>query len=460
MSASLPKLIRALGLGQATAINMIDMVGIGPFITLPLIIAAMGGPQAILGWIVGALISICDGLVWAELGAAFPGSGGSYVFLREIYGREKLGRLMSFLFIWMVMFSAPLSIASGAIGFAQYVGYLRKSMTPLETKLVAIGMIALVVTLLYRRITTIGKISVLLWLGVIATCLWIILGGFFHFDRDRAFGFTPGAFTLSPSFFLGLASASLYAVYDYWGYYNVCFIGDEIKNPTRTIPRAIILSVLGIACLYLMMQISIISVMPWQEVVRSQAIASDFIERLYGQTAGKLMTLLILWTAFSSVFSLLLGYSRVPYAAAAKGEFFGIFARLHPRDAFPHIALLTLGVTAMVFSLRRLQEVITALVLIRILLQFLGQTVGVIVLRVTQPDLPRPFKMWLYPVPALVAFAGFLYIFTARTTGIDILFYAIALLIVGVGVFLVRAARRRAWPFADAGMAIPGTGIP
>ncbi len=447
---SRPKLIRALGLGQATAINMIDMVGIGPFITLPLIVASMGGPQAIVGWIVGALISICDGLVWAELGSVFPGSGGSYVFLREIYGREKLGRLMSFLFIWMVMFSAPLSVASGAIGFAQYVSYLWKSMTPADTKLVAIGMIGLVVFLLYRRITMVGKISVLLWLGVILTCLWIVVSGLLHFDPQRAFTFPPGAFALSPSFFLGLSSASLYAVYDYWGYYNVCFIGDEIEDPARTIPRAIILSVISIAAIYLMMQISVISVIPWQEVAQSKSIASDFIERIYGATAGKLMALLILWTGFSSVFSLLLGYSRVPYAAAEDGEFFRIFARLHPKNAFPYVSLLTLGITAMLFSLRRLQEVITALVLIRILLQFLGQTVGVMFLRVTRPALPRPFKMWFYPLPALVSLLGFLYILVVRTTGINILLYGIALLVVGVGFFLLRSGRRGEWPFSNA----------
>ena len=106
-------LIRGIGLGSATALNMIDMIGVGPFITMPLIVSAMGGPQAMLGWILGALFAICDGLVWAELGAAMPGSGGSYRYLREIYGPHRLGRLISFLFIWQLSFSAPLSIASG-----------------------------------------------------------------------------------------------------------------------------------------------------------------------------------------------------------------------------------------------------------------------------------------------------------------------------------------------------------
>src|SRR2546421_6956405 len=112
-----PRLIRGIGLGGATMLNMIDMIGVGPFITLPLIIAAMAGPQAILGWVFGAALAMCDGLVWAELGAAMPGSGGSYRYLNEIYGKGRLGRLISFLFVWQLTFSAPLSIASGCIGF-------------------------------------------------------------------------------------------------------------------------------------------------------------------------------------------------------------------------------------------------------------------------------------------------------------------------------------------------------
>src|SRR5947207_10808659 len=118
------ELIRGIGLGSATALNMIDMIGVGPFITLPLIVSAMGGPQAMLGWILGAVFAICDGMVWAELGAAMPGSGGSYRYLREIYGPNKLGRMISFLFIWQLSFSAPLSIASGSIGLAGYASYL------------------------------------------------------------------------------------------------------------------------------------------------------------------------------------------------------------------------------------------------------------------------------------------------------------------------------------------------
>src|SRR5437867_4691237 len=165
------ELIRGVGLWGATTLNMIDMIGVGPFITIPLIIAAMGGPQAMLGWILGAVLVVCDGLVWAELGAALPGSGGSYRYLAEIYGAQKLGRLMSFMFIWQLTFSAPLSIASGGIGLAQYASYIFPTMgretkaaiplvgnveiNSLSVAFAAIGVLVLAVFLLYRRITII-----------------------------------------------------------------------------------------------------------------------------------------------------------------------------------------------------------------------------------------------------------------------------------------------------------------
>src|SRR5271165_7207255 len=181
-----PELIRGVSLAGATTLNMIDMIGVGPFITIPLIVSAAGGPQAMLGWILGAVFALCDGLVWAELGAAMPGAGGSYRYLKEMYGPNTLGRLLSFLFIWQISFSAPLSIASGCIGLAHYAGYLWPGLerilatNTLQLALPLVGMLearvvvmpatfvaistcACVVFLLYRRITAIGKLAELLW---------------------------------------------------------------------------------------------------------------------------------------------------------------------------------------------------------------------------------------------------------------------------------------------------------
>jgi len=475
-------LIRGMGLGSATALNMIDMIGVGPFITMPLVLAAMGGPQALLGWIVGALLAVCDGLVSAELAASLPGSGGSYLYLREIYGPQKWGRLISFLFIWQLSFSAPLSIASGCIGLAGYAAYYWPGLEtvlsahsaslplpwagPLQVSWIvtpgtalAIVICLFTVLLLYRRITVIGRLSNILWLAVMGTIGWIIVAGLTHFNAARAFDFPPGAFTLSRGFFTGLGGALLVATYDYWGYYNVCYLGDEIKDPTRNIPRALLLSILLVACLYLLMNLCILAVVPWRDMLQAGQsnnglyVVSVFMQRLYGPWAARLVTGLVIVTAFASVFSLMLGYSRVPYAAALDGNYFKAFAKVHPVYRFPHVSLLSLGVVAAAFCFLRLKDAIAALVVIRLILQFLVQAVGLIVFRIRRPEVPRPFRMWLYPVPALVAIAGFIFILFNRQNWQKEIRYAGVILLAGLAIYMIRAWRNREWPFAAPSLA-------
>jgi APA family basic amino acid/polyamine antiporter len=473
-----PQLVRGIGLGSATALNMIDMIGVGPFITIPLIVTAMGGPQAMLGWVLGAVLAVCDGLVWAELGAAMPGSGGSYRYLKEIYGPQKLGRAVSFLFIWQLSFSAPLSIASGAVGLSQYasffwpglervwathtlslnlplLGQLQVSWVAMPATLLAIGVCLLTAFLLYRRITAISRLSTLLWVGVMGTIGWIIFAGLTHFNARQAFDFPPGAFSLSRNFFHGLGGVMLIAAYDYWGYYNVCFLGDEVKNPGKNIPRALLLSILSVACLYVVMNVSILGVVPWRELAQSGAsnsklyVVATFMQRVYGHGAASVVSALVMWTAFASVFALMLGYSRVPYAAAVDGNYFRAFARVHPVYQFPYVSLLALAGVAALFCFLRLADLIAALVVIRIILQFLVQSIGVIVLRIRRPEMARPFRMWLYPLPALIAAGSFVFILVSRTGFLREIRYAAVILIVGIVVFCVRAWRRREWPFGD-----------
>jgi amino acid transporter len=318
---------------------------------------------------------------------------------------------------------------------------------------VAMATCALVVFLLYRRITAIGKLSELLWLGVALTVAWIIVAGLTHFSAARAFDFPPAAFHPSNAFFTGMGAAMLLATYDYWGYYNVCFLGAEIKDPGRTIPRALILSILVVAIIYIVMNISVLGVIPWRELSgnsnqQGNYVISVFMQRIYGNWAGRAVTGLIMWTAFASVFSLLLGYSRVPYAAALDGNYFRAFARVHPQHRFPTVSLLALGGVAMLFCLLRLADVIAALVVIRILLQFIVQAVGLMVLRKRQPDLARPFRMWLYPLPALLAIAGFIFILVARKNFLREIRYAVVILVVGLAIYFVRSWRRGEWPFS------------
>ena len=469
-------LVRGIGLGSATALNMIDMIGVGPFITIPLIISAAGGPQAMLGWVLGVALALCDGMVWAELGATMPGSGGSYRYLKEIYGPQRLGRLMSFLFVWQLSFSAPLSIASGCLGLAQYASYLlpwlektylartlawsvpglgslEARMLVSRTTFVAIAACLIAVLLLYRRITVIGRVTKLLWVGVLATVAWVIVAGLTHFNAALVFDFPASALRLDEGFLAGLGAALLIATYDYWGYYNVCFLGDEVKDPTRTIPRALVYSILAVAAIYLVMNVSILGVVPWRELAAAGQsetryyVVSVMMQRLYGNWAGSVVTLLVIWTAFASVFSLLLGYSRVPYAAALDGNYFRAFGHVHREGRFPNVSLVVLGVVAACFCLLRLADVIAALVVIRIVMQFLVQTIGLLILRAGRPDAPRPFRMWLYPLPALLAIAGFIFVLVSRQNFLKEVRYAIVIVIAGLLIFLLRALGRREWPF-------------
>ena len=450
MSTHLPEeqLERGLGLTEAVALNMNAMVGIGPFIVIPLVIQSMGGPQCLLAWVAGAALSLVDGLVWAELGAAMPRAGGTYAYLREAYGPGRGGRLMSFLYIWQTLIQAPLVIASGAIGFSQYLTYL----VPLgvyQQKAVSAALVVLLIILLYRKISAVGLISKFLWVGVVGTMLWMIWGGATHFSAKMAFDFPPGAFSWSWLFFAGLGSATINTIYTYLGYYHICNLGAELREPEKNMPRSILISIAGIAVLYLAMQTSILGVIPWREAQNSQYIVSTFVERLYGTHAATFATIMILWIAFASLFTGLLSYSRVPFAAAEDGNFFPVFARVHPTKHIPHVSLLFLGAASLAFSvLFRLAGVIRAIIAVRLLVQFISQAVGIMILHRRWPPERLPFKMWLYPLPAILSIIGWGALF--YYTGWKFALGGITVILLGIITYMIQAYYRRLWPFAAA----------
>jgi basic amino acid/polyamine antiporter, APA family len=453
-AAEKPHLPRRIGLVQGTALNMSNMIGVGPFITIPALIGAIngGGPQSMLGWIVGLLIAIPDGLVWAELGAAMPGSGGSYVYLREGFGREKWGRLMAFLFIWQFTLSGPLEIGSGFIGFKEYLRYFMPAAAggQLDTwlQIITVGLGLMAITLLYRKIGSIGKIAVGLWAGVLLTTGVVIFGGIGHFNPRVAFDFPSHAFDFSMGFVFGLGAAARIGIYDYLGYYDICYIGDEVKEPGKVIPRSILISLLAVGAIYIAMNFSIIGVVPWRDFAgKDTPIASIFVEKIYGSHMASVFTVMVLWTSFASVFALLLGYSRIPYAAAQDGCFFKVFGKLHPKKQFPHVSLLLIGGLSIAGSFLSLQTVIDALVTMRILVQFVGQIGAVVRLRKLKADSERPFRMWLYPLPALMALLGWVFLFL--TSGEEQIFYSLLALAAGVVAFFTWSKRRRSWPFEE-----------
>lgn len=444
-----PHLHRRFGLLQSTALNMTNMIGVGPFITIPALMSALNGPVSMLGWVMAVLIAVPDALIWGELGAALPGSGGTYVYLREAFGRRAFGRLMAFLFVWQFILSGPLEIASGYIGLAQYLRYIWPGLTPLELKFAVTGIGLMTVFLLYRRIGAVGKITVSLWIGSLLTTFAVIGTGVFHFDPAVAFRMPAEPMQFSFGFLMGLGAATRVGVYDYLGYYNVCYIGDEVRDPGRNIPRSILISIFAVAAIYIAMNLSIIGVVPWQSFVPATdppaPVASLFMERIYGSKAALAFTLMILWTGFGSVFTLVLGYSRIPYAAARDGCFFRVFGQLHPQKHFPHWSLLLIGGVSIVCSYLPLMTVIDGLLVTRVLVQFIGQIVALILLRRNAPHLDRPYRVWLYPLPCLLALIGWGFVFATATP--RTMAYGALVLLGGVGVFLIWTRATHQWPW-------------
>ena len=425
------KLVRGMGLVESTAVNMLEMIGIGPFITIGVILSAMGGPQAVLGWFLGALVSICDGMVYAELGAAMPGAGGSYIYFREAFNPRSWGILFSFLFLWETIFVAPLAISAACVGFAEYTHYFFPGLSHAGVGALAAAACILVTVLLYRPIKTVGRMSVVMLGLVLMAMLWVISTGLIHMNARMAFDFPAGAFHPSKAFFSGLAGAILFAMYNYGGYNNITYLGGEVKNPVKNIPRAIIFSILIVAVLYLLMSVVIIGTIPWREAAVSHAVVSEFIGKLHGPRAAALMTCLILAATLGGIFTMSLGYSRILYAAGAEGNFFKMFGNVHPTGHFPTVSLLAINALAIPLCWLSLERLLSALMIIQIVFQFVPQVVAVFAIRMYRKEIPRPYGMWLYPLPALVALAGWTYI-AATPEQRQFLGTALALMLLGL----------------------------
>lgn len=456
--ARAPQLRRRIGSFQATALNMSQMVGIGPFITIPAMIVAFGGPQAVIGWIAGAVLALADGLIWAELGAAMPGSGGTYVYLREAF-KYRTGRLMPFLFVWSAVLFIPLVMSTGVIGFVQYLGYLAPGMDDVTGTVVGLGLIAVIIAVLWRRIESLGKLTVVLWAIMVLTVLVVIAACLTHFDAAQVVDFPAGAFNItSGGFWVAFVAGLTIGIYDYLGYNTSSYMGAEVKNAGRTIPRSVVFSVVGIMVIYLFMQIGVLGVVKWQEMLDTdsmayQSLVSLVLQRTWGAGVANIVTVLILVTAFASLMVGLLAGSRVPYDAARDGVFFKVFAKLHPTKEFPVAGLIAMGVmTAAGFLIGRATNIgalIQLLTAVMVLVQALGQVAAVVVLR-RRPDMVRPYKMWLYPAPLIIAGLGWLVIYfysDINAPDLHPVELSIAWVAAGAISFLIWAKREKTWPF-------------
>jgi APA family basic amino acid/polyamine antiporter len=449
---------KKFGLLNAISINMSNMVGTGPFITVPAILATMGGPQSLICWFLGAVIAIADGLVFAELGTTFPSSGGSYNYLRECFGREGLGRLMAWLFVWQFLFSGTLEIATSNVGMANYTGFLFKGLVgrPWAMRCLAASFSVIAMILLYRKIRDIARIMMVLWIGLLLTSVWVVGEGMLHLQPHLLFDFPARAFHLNMAFLLGLGNGTMLVMFNFLGYYNICHLGDEVRDPERVIPVSILSSIGIVLLLDLGISVAFTGVLPWREMIQPgtviyDAVGSVFMQRVAGFWASQGLTVMVLVTAFASTYSLMLGYSRIPYAAALDGTFFRFFSKTHASKHFPHRSLLLVGILSAIASFFDLVQIITALILVRILVMFVGQIIGLLLLRRRRPDTPRPFRMWLYPLPALFAMGCWLYIFLVQAfepQGWKYMLYVVVVIVSGIVLFLLLARRQRYWPFA------------
>lgn len=250
---------------------------------------------------------------------------------------------------------------------------------------------------------------------VVLTILWIIISGLMHQQYPIKILPTGEESFFTYAFWAAVGHGSVKTVYSYLGYYNVCHLGNEIKRPEKNIPRSIFISIIGIATLYLLMNISVMGVVPWQSVLEGDKyLVSSFMENIYGHTAGVVVTVLILCIAFSSLFAVVLGYSRVPYAAALDGNFFKIFSKVHPTKKFPYVSLIFLCAIGFIFSLfMKLSEVISSILALRIIVQFIGQGIGVSLLRKRFGSKNLPFKMFLFPLPVIISIAIWFFLFAS-----------------------------------------------
>jgi amino acid transporter len=462
---------RHFGVWQATALNVIMIVGAGVFITIPPILKDLPGLYALLAWLAAGVLILVDGLIWSELGAALPGSGGSYHYLLESYGPQRWGRLMAFLFVWQFLLSGPLELASGLIAmdtfgrslspaFAAFnerhtlrwvlwaKQELAVTVSPARVGVVLVG--ALIVALLYRRVSSLGRLTVVLWLGVLGVVAWVGVSGWLRFDWRTAFDFS-GRAAAPKDLGANLGKGMTLALYSYLGYYNICYLGDEVRQPGKTIPRAVLLSALLVVVLFAGLHLAMLGTVPWQSVptsekeLESYSLPAEFMRRTYGTWAVVLVTLLLMGSCFASAFAGLLGYSRIPYGAARAGHFFRPVGAVHPTLHIPHVSLLLVGGLMLAWSFFDLENVIKALITTRILAQFVAQVVGLMVLRRIRPDLARPFRLWLYPLPCGLALAGWLYVY--GTSGRFYILLGLGTLAAGVAAFLLWEWQRGGWPF-------------
>ena len=434
---------RRIGVLGASAINIITMIGIGPLVTVPLVLSALSGSTALLAWAAGALVALCDGMVWAELGSRFPGSGGTYTFLRESFGATSWGRGLAFLFTWQMLLFAPALLASGAIGAVQYAAFLIPGLAQgtLEKGILA-AILAVLMTLgLLSSIEVAQKLSRIFAAIAILTLVVAISAGLLHphWQNLTVLPHLSGTWT---GIMFAFGTGLYIALYDYVGYAQVTLLGDELREPTRTTPRSIFWAIAVVAVLYILLQVSVLVTPITGD---PQFFAATAVAHGFGNPAAAVFVVLVIITAFASLYGNLLGFARIPYAAARDGNFFRGFAALGRTTEIPYRAVIAIGIATIPLCFFSLDLVIAILTAGIVLIQAIAQIIAVIRLRMTTV---APFRMPLYPWPAFIALAGWLLAFVS--TGEIAMVIGVGWLCLGALAFVFFAHRQRLWPFVVA----------
>merc|ERR1719193_2452092 len=426
-----------LTLAQACGLNTMNMFGTGPFITIPFVVAAADppGPHALIGYAMAAFACMNDSLVWSELGAMWPDSGGSYVYLRELYGPQTWGRLCAFIFVWQIMVSGPMEAASGFIATTQYIAYIDKEYSYIHHSGIAFGMCVTTIWALYREIDEVGTITLVLWAFTIGAIIFTVIAGFITFESH--FIESPSdAFDDGSTFFFSMAVAARFAVYDFTGYYDVNFVGKECQNPRRTIPIACVATCVIVAMCFFLVDVAVIGSLEWDPnpasgepgyvaLVTSGAESANFIMALFcethiSRTFAIVFTLLVCITIFGSCFSFIIGLAQVPYTAAKDGYFYDFLAHQHEHyKGLSDYSLLFVGGLSTIFCFVELEIVIEGMLTMMLLVQFMGQGWGLIYYRWFTPKENQEigaFTVPMFPIPNIIQLIIFGFIFITTDT--------------------------------------------
>ncbi len=456
------------GFWSAFGFNTMMMFGTGPFISIPYTVASVepSGSHALVGYSIALVACVCDAFICGELGSMFPYSGGSATYLKHLYGENTFGQFAAFIFLFQFMVAGPAEIASGFIAIAEYLIYFDTEVLGYGARVgISLGALAISTLLLLMSNKEIAWVTVTLAGITIAAVVLSVIVGFSKFETGLLDA-PSDAFAGSASTVLkSLAAATRFGVYDMTGYYDVCFMGDEVKNPRKIIPLSCISTAVVIGIVYLIVYISVLGVIDWRVIAPIYSDDSDedqigimslFYEKTINKGFAQFFTIVVVITIFGSVYSMMAGFQHLLASGAKDGFFFSIFAKRHPKTDIPYVALLTLSALSAAWCFFSLDTVIDAMTTLLVFVQFIGQAVGLLYYRWKTPyeELPEGWRMPLYPLPVIIQIILFFYIFITSPSwvlyGEDPILDICVLFLIGGGImFLIRAKVKNVWPFAD-----------